>query len=176
MWYVLHVTSGKELDIAAALRTRQMISYVPRENRAIRRGGKWTFKEYTLFPGYVFVNLDYTAENYYKVCGPSGIPGVQRFLGPDGLHPSSLSYLEAEWIKILSGSGEPIAATPAQLTPEGEVQLGNGVLQNFLSRIIKIDKHSRRATVEITVCGEARQLELSFDLLSEDSNSESDGG
>ena len=108
--------------------------------------------------------LDYTAENYYMV---KAIPGVLRFLGPDGLHPSTLTYLEAEWIKLLAGEGKPLEPTTAQLTPEGEVKLGTGILQHFPSRIKKIDKHSRRATVELSVCGEKRIIPLSFNLLSE---------
>lgn len=164
MWYVLQVSTGKEMAVTSTLTNNQVLAYVPRENRLIRKGGGWCQKEYTLFPGYVFLNLNYTAENYYMV---KAIPGVLRFLGPDGLHPSTLTYLEAEWIKLLAGEGKPLEPTTAQLTPEGEVKLGTGILQHFPSRIKKIDKHSRRATVELSVCGEKRTIPLSFNLLSE---------
>lgn len=164
MWYVLQVKSGKEEAVASCLTDKKVLAYVPRENRLIRKNGNWGQKEYTLFPGYVFLNLDYTAENYYMV---KAIPGVVRFLGPDGLQPSTLTYLEAEWIKMLAGGGKPLEPTTAQLTPEGEVRLTEGVLRNFVSRIVKIDKHSRRATVELTVCGEKKTIPLSFNLLSE---------
>lgn len=164
MWYVLQVKSSKEEAVASYLTERKVLAYVPRENRLIRKGGSWGQREYTLFPGYVFLNLDYTAENYYMV---KAIPNVLRFLGSDGLRPSTLTYLEAEWIKMLAGGGKPLEPTMAQLTPEGEVKLIDGVLQNFVSRIVKIDKHSRRATVELTVCGERKAIPLSFNLLSE---------
>ena len=164
MWYVQQVKSGKEETVASCLTEKKVLAYVPRENRLIRKGGSWGQREYTLFPGYVFLNLDYTAENYYMV---KAIPNVLRFLGPDGLRPSTLTHLEAEWIKVLAGSGKPLEPTTAQLTPEGEVKLTDGVLQNFISRIVKIDKHSRRATVELTVCGERKTIPLSFNLLSE---------
>ena len=164
MWYVLQGKSGKEEAVASCLTDKKVLAYVPRENRLIRKNGSWGQKEYTLFPGYVFLNLDYTAENYYMV---KAIPGVVRFLGPDGLQPSTLTYLEAEWIKMLAGGGKPLEPTTAQLTPEGEVRLTEGVLRNFVSRIVKIDKHSRRATVELTVCGEKKTIPLSFNLLSE---------
>ncbi len=165
MWYVLQVKSGKEEAVANCLAEKQVLAYVPRENRLIRKGGSWGQKEYTLFPGYVFLNLDYTAENYYMV---KAIPNVQRFLGPDGLRPSTLTYLEAEWIKMLAGGGKPLEPTVAQLTPDGEVKLVNGVLQNFITKITKIDRHGRRATVELTVCGEKKAIPLSFNLLSEE--------
>ena len=51
--------------------------------------------------------MDFTARNYYRV---KEVPGVIRFLG-DSKAPSTLSYLEAEWIRILSGNGEPLEPT-----------------------------------------------------------------
>ena len=164
MWYVLQVDTGQEQGVQQALQAMGMIALVPRENRAVRKAGAWTHKEYTLFPGYVFLSLDYNADNYYRV---RAVPHVLRFLGTSGLAPSRLSYLEAEWIKLLAGEGKPLEPTTAQLTPEGEVKLGTGILQHFPSRIKKIDKHSRRATVELSVCGEKRIIPLSFNLLSE---------
>lgn len=164
MWYVLQVSTGKETAVAEILSGQKVPAYAPRENRLIRKGGGWSQKEYTLFPGYVFLNLDYTAENYYMV---KAIPGVLRFLGPDGLHPSTLTHLEAEWIKLLAGEGGPLEPTAAQLTPDGEIKFAAGILQYFPSRITKVDKHSRRATVELSVCGEKRTIPLSFNLLSE---------
>ncbi|MDE6456960.1 MAG: hypothetical protein K2L38_13915, partial [Dysosmobacter sp.] len=65
MWYVLQVSTGKEMAVRGTLTNNRVLAYVPRENRLIRKGGGWSQKEYTLFPGYVFLNLDYTAENYY---------------------------------------------------------------------------------------------------------------
>lgn len=166
MWYVLQVKSGQETAVSNALAEKRLLAYVPQENRLIRKGGGWTTKEYTLFPSYVFVNLNYSADTYYQVCG---IPGVQKFLGTDGLHPASLTYLEAEWIKLLSGGGKPLEPTEAREGPDGELELTNGVLQNFVSRIREIDKHAHRIKVELTICGEVKTLTLSFNLLNETS-------
>ena len=105
MWVVLQVETGQEQGVQQALQAMEnMVALVPRENRAVRKGGAWTQKEYILFPGYVFLSLDYNADNYYKV---RAVPHVLRFLGTSGLAPSRLSYLEAEWIKVLSGGGKP---------------------------------------------------------------------
>lgn len=171
MWYVLQVKTGQELNVVSALAEKQLLAYAPRENRLIRKGGGWSTKEYTLFPSYVFVNLNYTAETYYKV---RGIPGVQKFLGADGLHPSTLSNLEAEWIKMLANGGAPLEPSLARQDPEEELQLMDGVLQNFITRIQEIDKHAHRAKVEITICGEVKTLPLSFKLLNEDQDTASE--
>lgn len=134
---------------------------VPRENRALRKGGNWNYKEYTLFSSYVFLELDYTADNYYKI---KDIPSVIKFLG-SGLNPSTLSYLEAEWVKELSFGGLPIEATRVRIIEDGTVELVDGVLLAFKNRILKIDKHKHKATFEITICGETKEITLSIEII-----------
>ena len=101
-WYVLQVTTGQETGVRDALQTLGIRAAVPREERAIRSGGGWTTKVYTLLPGYVFLALEYSAENYYRV---KAIPHVLRFLGSNGLSPSYLTHLEVEWLRLLDNGG-----------------------------------------------------------------------
>lgn len=159
--YVLQVTGGKERTVVDALQDLQIRAYVPQESRLVRKGGAWNCKLYTLFPGYTFVELEYNAANYYAI---KKLPYVLHFLGADGLHPERLSYLEVEWIKTLANQGKPLEPTKATLDADGKIVLQGGILQRFRSRIVKLDKHSRRADVELTVCGEPKTVTLSFDL------------
>ena len=163
MWYVLQVSTGQETAVRGELQKMNILALVPMENRLIRKGGGWTHKEYTLFPGYVFVNLEYTAENYYRV---KEIPAVIRFLGASGLAPSQLTYLEAEWVKTLAGiNGQPLQPTTVRELPGGSLKIVEGVLSNFAPRTIQYDKRSRRAKVEITLCGEPRTVQLSVEVV-----------
>lgn len=163
MWYVLQVNTGQESSVRDELRRMNILALVPKENRLIRKGGDWTHREYTLFPGYVFLNLEYTAENYYRV---KGVPCVIRFLGPSGLAPSRLTHLEAEWIKILAGiDGQPLEPTQVKELPDGTLRIVSGVLSNFATRTIHYDKRTRRAKVEITVCGEPKTIQLSVEVV-----------
>ena len=82
MWYVIQVMTGKEDDIAGKLKEQGIRALVPKENRLIRSGGSWSQREYILFAGYVFLNMNYNADNYYKV---KGIPGVIQFLETTGI-------------------------------------------------------------------------------------------
>ena len=65
MWYVIQVMTGKEDDIAGKLKEQGIRALVPKENRLIRSGGSWSQREYILFAGYVFLNMNYNADNYY---------------------------------------------------------------------------------------------------------------
>ncbi len=161
MWYVIQVMTGKESDIAGKLREQGIRALVPKENRLIRTGGAWTQREYILFTGYVFLDMEYNAENYYKV---KGIPGVIQFLG-DSRNPSKLSYLEAEWIMLLTGvNNTPIEPTIVRVQEDGTVRVVKGVLEKFENRIVKYDKRSRKATFEITICNEKKEVQLSIQL------------
>ena len=120
MWYVIQVMTGKEDDIAGKLKEQGIRALVPKENRLIRSGGSWSQREYILFTGYVFLNMNYNADNYYKV---KGIPGVIQFLG-DSRNPSRLSYLEAEWIMLLTGeNNQPIEPTVVRALGDGNYEV-----------------------------------------------------
>ena len=83
-WYVLQVSTGQETAVREALEGLGVRAAVPREERLIRSGGGWTTKVYTLLPGYVFLALEYSAENYYRV---KAIPHVLASSAPTGFPP-----------------------------------------------------------------------------------------
>lgn len=161
MWYVIQVMTGKEDDIAGKLKEQGIRALIPKENRLIRSGGSWIQREYILFTGYVFLNMNYNADNYYKV---KGIPGVIKFLG-DSRNPSRLSHLEAEWIILLTGANNvPIEPTTVRILEDGTFKVVKGVLEKFENRIVKYDKRNRKATFEITICNEKKEVQLSIAL------------
>lgn len=161
MWYVIQVVSGKENDLAEKLKEQGIGALVPKENRLIRSGGSWIRKEYILFSGYVFLNMAYNAENYYKV---KNLPNVIRFLG-DSRNPSRLSHLEVEWIRLLTGKDNtPIEPTLVKIGEDGSLKVVDGVLERFENRVTKVDKRNRRATFEVTICNEKKEVQLSIEL------------
>lgn len=159
-WYVLQVSTGQEMAVRDALQNLGIRAAVPREERAIRSGGGWTTKVYTLLPGYVFLALEYNAENYYRV---KAIPHVLRFLGPNGLSPSYLTHLEVEWLRLLDNNGELLKPSRVKELPGGGLQIVEGVLRSFPTRSIDFDKRARRAKVEISLCGQPKTLTLSVE-------------
>ena len=161
MWCVLQVKGNTELKVLEQLKQKGYHSLVPRENRLIHTKGAWIQKEYLLFPNYVFIETDYHAEDFYKI---SNIVGVQKFLG-DKRSPSSLSFIEQEWIKLLSNNNVPLEPTSVQFTEDGNIELLKGVLLNFKSRIKSFNRRQRKAVFEITVCNEIKEITLSIDVI-----------
>lgn len=155
LWYVIQVKTGAETEIAGKLMNIGIRALAPTENRPIHTDGAWGAKTYVLFPGYVFLQMEYNAENYYRL---KEIPGVVKLLS------GTLSYLEAEWILLLAGrKGEPLEPTLVRET-DGKLEVQEGILEQFKSRIVKMDKRNRRAVIELSICGEKKQVQLGIRL------------
>ena len=86
MIYVIYVQSGREHDVVATLRDKNINAYAPAHDLLERKGGVWRMVRRMIFPTYVFVNSEgITDELYYTV---KNTVGVLRFLGrpPTWLH------------------------------------------------------------------------------------------
>lgn len=155
-WYVLHVRTGSELDIAEQLRKRGFSAVVPTENRVIRKGGKWTQKMYIVFAGYVFIYMDYSWSKYYAM---SGIYGIIKILG-GGQNPTPLSKSETEFILKLS----ELLAKPSVLKfkDDNSYEVISGFLADYTDNITKVERRYKKATVKITVAGEEKEIKVSF--------------
>lgn len=155
-WYVLHVRTGNELDIAEQLRKRGFSAVVPTENRVIRKGGKWTHQMYIVFAGYVFVYMDYSWSKYYAM---SGIYGIIKILG-GGQNPTPLSKSETEIILKLS----ELLAEPSVLkfSDNNSYEVISGFLADYTDNITKVERRYKKATVKVTVAGEEKEIKVSF--------------
>lgn len=155
-WYVLHVRTGSELDIAEQLRRRGFSAVVPTENRVIRKGGKWTQHMYIVFAGYVFIYMDYSWSKYYAM---SGIYGIIKILG-GGQNPTPLSKSETEFILKLS----ELLAQPSVLkfSDNNSYEVISGFLSDYIDNITKVERRYKKATVKVTVAGEEKEIKVSF--------------
>ena len=155
MWKVIQVKTGEEINIMEKLLSFGLGAVVPIENRLIRSGGDWTKKPYVIFTGYVFIDMDYNADNYYTV---KGIPGVVQFL------EGTLTYLEAEQIRLLSGYGAGMLEPSVVRQTEDGWEIVSGILKLLENYEIKIDKRSRKASFEMMLNGQKKKVSLSVQI------------
>ncbi len=154
-WYALYVNTGRELNIMKALQRKGISAVVPLENRAIRSKGKWITKEYVIFKGYVFVNLEYNWLIYYEI---SKINGVIRLLG-GGHSPEPLPEHEVE--RLIKSTKLFAELSTVRLFDSGYEVL-NGVLLTFKDCIKSLDRHAHRAVIETNIAGKPTEFTLSF--------------
>lgn len=67
MIYVIQTEAGAELLIRAKLLRENIAAYVPRRSLIIHKSAGWTKIINVMFPGYVFLDIDYNAETYHKI-------------------------------------------------------------------------------------------------------------
>lgn len=155
MIYVLQVMSGKELTVRSLLERRGVAAYVPRERILIRKKGLWSKMIKLLFPGYVFVDIDYSAEMFHKI---NPVPGVIRFLGK----PTPLTKRETDIIRWLANGGEIIEPSP--LTVDGDRIICNGFLAGHEDDIKYLNARQKKVSVEVRFGGKIHKANISVEI------------
>lgn len=100
MIYVIYVQSGREHDVVATLRDKNINAYAPAHDLLERKGGVWRMVRRMIFPTYVFVNSEgITDELYYTV---KNTVGVLRFLGRPPTPLPMSEEVRLRWILSIS--------------------------------------------------------------------------
>ncbi len=156
--YVLQVTTGKELEVKKRLSELGIKALVPIGSIYKKLKTKWSLEEKVLFKGYVFVDIVYDADTYYKMIEVDNV--IKLLKG--GENALRLSFKEDEEILLLAA----FAKEPTKVKEEeGSHKIVGGVLESFVSKIEKIDKHKRSATVLIDIAGKSHKLVLAIDIV-----------
>lgn len=155
MIYVLQVQAGKETTVRRLLEQQGVVAYVPRERIEIRKGGLWSKMIKLLFPGYVFVDIDYSPEMFHII---NPISGVIRFLGL----PTPLPQREADMILWLSNGGEIIEPSP--LTVDGDNITCGGFLTGHEDDIKRLNARQKKASVEVRFGGKVHRANIGVEI------------
>ena len=141
--YALHVRTGKEERIEAALTDAGFAAFVPREERLWRRRGAWIRDWRALMPGYVFVQAELTDAAYYAM---TGVQGVLRLLGREPLRED-----EARLVRRMT---EMQAPPRAQRGEDGAYTLLDGPLAGRVGELVRRDRRKRRVTLRLKLFGQ----------------------
>jgi transcription antitermination factor NusG len=167
-WYALQVMTGKEQDVAAAIRRIGIQAIAPEEQMLERHGGEWKTIRKTLIPGYVLIHADMTVTLYYNL---SRKPHVIKLVGGAG---EKMASIPDEQIMIFHGlmprSDDPAYGISHGRKGEGgRIEFTSGPLATMdPARILKVDARRRRATVEIQLYDETYQTDIALILDDED--------
>lgn len=78
-WYVVRTKTGQEAKAVFNLNCQGFTTYVPRYARRIRHARRTQSVLRPLFPGYVFVQLDFETQRWRSVQGTFGVVGFVQF-------------------------------------------------------------------------------------------------
>ena len=162
-WYALFCKTGDEENVKERLEYRLEDSFkviVPKRRLRERRRGNWAFVTRALFPGYVLVQGNMDANEYYEF---KGVPGLLKLIRT-GADFAKIEPHEMEVLGRLICNDEIIGLS--QLLVEGKnITVVDGPLVSLEGYIESINHRKGRAKVRLNFLGEPRSVELGVEIL-----------
>lgn len=164
MWYAVQVHAGMEEQIRnkcihimdKEILERCFVSYYEEKKKYL---GAWHIEQKILFEGYVFMVSSRSAdlaESLREVVGTTAQSGT-------GAEIVSLQEDEIELLKNL-GVGETPVEMSTGIIVDGNVMITAGPLAGLEACIRKIDRHKRKAWLEIGMFGRTIQITVGLEI------------
>jgi transcriptional antiterminator NusG len=173
MWYVIHVRTGTEQSIRIQCEKGIDPSvleqcFIPdfEEQRKVRQ--EWKTVRRPLFPGYVFLVTDRIEPLFFEL---KKVQGMTKLLAT-GEEIVPLSESEVDFIKSFGGRDHLVSMSTG-IIEGSRVIVESGPLQGREGLIKKIDRHKRKAWLEMKMFGRPQRVEVGLEItkkIPEDSN------
>ena len=164
-WYVVRVISGQERKIRDHVMLEVTRSgwdkivtniLVPTEKVYTIKAGKKTIKEKTLFPGYIYMEVEDKKMSQEMWTSVRQVHGVLGFLG-------TLSHPEV--FKLLGKADEMLDAGEKIAEPfiiNEDVKIVDGPFNDFIGTIEEINNEKKKLKVVVKIFGRRTPVEVSF--------------
>jgi len=191
--YVLFTESGKEQYLAELLMNTVVKNnpesarriYVPTKailTKSVQTGQKWIEEKTILFPNYVFVESS-EIEIFSNHLHAPGFETSYYLLGKGSSRmPKGKGKLKASAKGAVDKSILPVSDTDMErlrrfldsddymtisrgIKENGKVRFISGPLVNHEADVVRIERHKRRAIVQMQFLGEMRNIEVAVDVI-----------
>ena len=165
MWYVMQVRTGTEENIRLQCQAKISTDVMERcfipyyeENRRIR--GEWMTVKKILFPGYVFLVTEKIDELFLQL---KKVIGLTKLLGT-GEDIIPLTEQETEFLQRFGGE-EQVVEMSEGIIEHSQVKILSGPLMGMEGQIRKIDRHKRKAWLEVEMFGRLQRVEVGLEVV-----------
>ena len=165
MWYVIQVRTGTEESVrkqCEGLVDHHAMErcFIPYQEQLKRYMGQWHKEMMPLFPGYVFADSQDVDLLFGEL---KRVTGLTKLLGTG----SAIVPLTSEEIAILKrlGKEEQIVTISKGLIADNQVKILEGPLKELEGAICKIDRHRRKAWLELVMFGRIQRVEVGLEIL-----------
>lgn len=166
MWYVIQVRSGTEETIRQQCLNRipggiLQHCFIPHYEIQRKIRGRWEIRQKILFPGYVFAvteDLEALYKSLKKVIGMTKLIGTGREIVP-------LTEAEQQFLLEFGGE-EQLVELSEGVIEHSVIRVTSGPLQGKEGYIRRIDRHKRKAWLELELFGEKRLVEAGLEIVS----------
>jgi transcriptional antiterminator NusG len=165
MWYAVQVRTGEEEKVkhfCNKLISNEVMKecFIPHYENKMRYLGSWHISTEVLFPGYIFMVSDHIDELRINV---SRIPSLIRILG-DGNEIIPLYDKEVEFL-MQFGKAEHLIKMSQGYIENKRVIITDGPMKDYDGTIKKIDRHKRRAVIEVEFFGRTMDVTVGMELV-----------
>lgn len=165
MWYVVQVRTGTEESIRIQCE-KQMSEevlrrcFIPYYEESKRIRGRWTTLEKVLFPGYVFMISEKMEKLYDQL---HGVIGLTRIIGT-GREIVPLREEEIAFMQGIGGENQVVEMSEGVIE-QSRVRITSGPLVGMEGLIRKIDRHKRKAYLDLTLFGREQRVQVGVEIV-----------
>lgn len=165
MWYVMQVRTGNEEETAVRCQAAidgQILTrcFIPYYEEMRRYQGRWHKEKKVLFPGYVFL-VSKDIENLYLAL--KQVTGLTKLL-KTGEVIIALSEEEVAFLQRF-GNEEQVVELSVGVIDNDRVTVLEGPLKGLEGCIRRINRHRRKAWVEIMMFGRMVEVEVGLEIV-----------
>lgn len=164
MWYVVQVRSGTEHNIRIQCNkkipdTIMERCFIPYYEEKKKQNGSWNTLQKILFPGYIFMITEDVEKLFFHL---KTIEGMTKLIGT-GNDIIPLTEEEIIFLQRLGGE-EQIVSMSEGIIEGTQVIITSGPLMGMEGLIQKIDRHKRKAWLDLELFGRMQQVEVGLEI------------
>lgn len=164
MWYVVQVRSGTEHNIRIQCNkkipdTIMERCFIPYYEEKKKQNGTWNTLQKVLFPGYIFMITEDVEKLFFHL---KTIEGMTKLIGT-GQDIIPLKEEEITFLKRFGGE-EQIVSMSEGIIEGTQVIITSGPLMGMEGLIQKIDRHKRKAWLDLELFGRMQQVEVGLEI------------
>ena len=164
MWYVVQVRTGTEHNIRIQCNrkipdTVMQKCFIPYYEEKKKQNGTWNTLQKVLFPGYIFMITEDVEKLFFHL---KTIEGMTKLIGTG----QDIIPLKEEEITFLQrfGGEEQIVSMSEGIIEGTQVIITSGPLMGMEGLIKKIDRHKRKAWLDLEMFGRMQQVEVGLEI------------
>lgn len=162
-WYAIQTYSGSEQSVEKSVKSLLDSAkidcriVVPTEDVFEYKNGKKIIKKRSIYPGYVFIQVDLTTSIWHMI---QRLPKVSKFIGEDK-KPTPLSQEDVN--SILEKVEKRSDPKPKIFFGKGEiVRIINGPFVNFTAVVEEYDVEHEKLKLNVSIFGRNTPIEILY--------------
>ena len=164
MWFFVLVRSGTEHNIGILSKKKipdaiMERCFIPYYEEKKKQNGTWNTLQKVLFPGYIFMITEDVEKLFFHL---KTIEGMTKLIGT-GQDIIPLKEEEITFLKRFGGE-EQIVSMSEGIIEGTQVIITSGPLMGMEGLIQKIDRHKRKAWLDLELFGRMQQVEVGLEI------------